>query len=61
VASDFLTPPYGINLFVTMAEADLTMEEMFRHILWFFRALCVTLAITTCGPQTPLFPVYLLK
>ena len=61
LAIGFVTPPYGINLFVAMAVGDLKMEEMMKYIMWFFGALCVGLAITTYVPATSLFLVNLLK
>ncbi len=61
LAIGFITPPYGINLFVAMAVGNLKMGEMMKYIGWFFGALCVALAITTYVPATSLFLVNLLK
>lgn len=55
LAIGFITPPYGINIFVAMAVANITMEAMIKYLVWFFLALLVALAITTYVPATTLF------
>jgi len=61
LAIGFITPPYGINLFVAMAVGNVKMGEMMRHIGWLFFALCVALGITTFVPMTSLYLVQLFK
>lgn len=61
LAIGFVTPPYGINLFVAMAVGNLKMAEMMKYIGWFFGALCAALAITTYVPGSSLYLVNLLK
>jgi C4-dicarboxylate transporter DctM subunit len=54
LAIGFVTPPYGINLFVAMAVGNLKMGEMMKYMWWFFGALCLALAITTYVPALTL-------
>lgn len=61
LAIGFITPPYGINLFVAMAVGNLKMGEMMRYIGWFFGALVVALGITAYIPETTMFLVNALK
>lgn len=61
LAIGFVTPPYGINLFVAMAIADLKMGQLLRYLGWFFLALVVALMITTFFPPATLFLVNLWK
>lgn len=50
LAIGFVTPPYGINLFVGSAVANVSMEAICKHILWFIVALLAALMITTYVP-----------
>lgn len=61
LAIGFVTPPYGINLFVAMAVGNLKMGEMMKYIGWFFGALMVALMITTYVPGTTLYLVGVFK
>lgn len=61
LAIGFITPPYGINLFVAMAVADIPMGKMLRYVKWFLAALLVVLAITTYVPATTMFMVEIFK
>lgn len=47
LAIGFVTPPYGINLFVASAISNLKMQDLIKYILWFIGALLVVLMITT--------------
>lgn len=61
LAIGFTTPPYGINLFVASAVADIKLETMFRPILSLILALVITLMIVTYVPETTMFLVELMK
>lgn len=50
LAIGFITPPYGINLFVGSAVAKVPMESICKHIMWFIVALMAALMITTYVP-----------
>jgi len=50
LAIGFVTPPYGINLFVGAAVANISIEAICKHIVWFIVALLVALLITTYVP-----------
>jgi tripartite ATP-independent transporter DctM subunit len=55
LAVGFVTPPYGINLFVAMAVANISMGSMMRYMKWFFLALIVVLLLTTYVPAVTMF------
>jgi len=61
LAIGFITPPYGINLFVAMAVGNLKMGEMLKYIGWFFGALIIALGFTAYLPTTTMFLVNALK
>lgn len=61
LAIGFITPPYGINLFVASAVAEISMERMMKYIKWFLLALLIALAITTYIPATTMFLVNFFK
>ncbi|WZL72521.1 TRAP transporter large permease [Clostridiaceae bacterium 35-E11] len=61
LAIGFITPPYGINLFVASAVADISMERMMQYTKWFLFALLTALAITTYVPATTMFLVNVFK
>lgn len=54
LAIGFITPPYGINLFVASAVANVKMESIVKYILPFIGALLVTLMATTYLPALTL-------
>ncbi|WP_432407231.1 TRAP transporter large permease [Wukongibacter sp. M2B1] len=61
LAIGFITPPYGINLFVASAVAEISMERMMQYIKWFLLALLMALAITAYIPATTMFLVNFFK
>lgn len=61
LAIGFITPPYGINLFVASAISGIQMEQMIKHVKWFLLALLAALAITTYVPAATMFLVKLIK
>ncbi|WP_186428623.1 TRAP transporter large permease [Clostridium sp. BSD9I1] len=61
LAIGFVTPPYGINLFVASAVGNISIGGMMRYIKWFLGALFIALAVTTYIPATTMFLVNLLK
>lgn len=50
LAIGFVTPPYGINLFVASAIADISIGRMMRSTLWCILALLVVLLLITFVP-----------
>ncbi|WP_455598656.1 TRAP transporter large permease [Cloacibacillus sp.] len=53
LAIGYITPPYGVNLFVAMAVAKIPMERMFKYIVALFFAMLVALIlITYCDSAT---------
>ena len=55
LAIGYITPPYGVNLFVAAAVAHIPMGRMMRYIVWFFLAMtAVLLLITFYDPLTML-------
>jgi len=61
LAIGFITPPYGINLFVASAVSGVRMESMIKPILCLIGALLVVLALVTYVPETTMFLVDLMK
>ena len=61
LAIGFITPPYGINLFVASAVADVPIEKMVKPSLWLIFALLIVLALVTYVPETTMFLVDLMK
>ncbi len=61
LAIGFVTPPYGINLFVASAVANIPMGRMMKYMVWFLLALLVALALTTYVPATTMFMLDVLK
>jgi C4-dicarboxylate transporter DctM subunit len=61
LAIGFITPPYGINLFVGSAVARVSMEEISRNVIWFILALIVALAVTAYFPPATMFLVNAFK
>ena len=53
LAIGYITPPYGVNLFVAMAVAKIPMERMFKYIVALFLAMLAALMlITYCDSAT---------
>ncbi len=61
LAIGFVTPPYGINLFVASAVSDVPMEKMVKPILWLIFALVIVLMLVTYVPETTMFLVDMMK
>ncbi|UQZ89307.1 C4-dicarboxylate ABC transporter permease [Deltaproteobacteria bacterium Smac51] len=61
LAIGFITPPYGINLFVASAVSDVPMEKMVKPILWLIFSLLIVLMLVTYVPETTMFLVDLMK
>lgn len=56
LAIGYITPPYGVNLFVAMAVAKVSMERMLKYIIvFFFAMLAALLMITYITPLTLFF------
>lgn len=47
LAIGYITPPYGVNLFVAMAVAKISMERMLKYIGVLFLAMLVALLLIT--------------
>lgn len=55
LAIGYITPPYGVNLFVAMAVAKISMERMFKYIAYLFIAMVIALLVVVyCEPTTML-------
>ena len=50
LAIGFVTPPYGINLFVAQSIAGVTMGQMMRPMVVFILSLITVLLLTTFVP-----------
>lgn len=61
LAIGFVTPPYGINLFVASAVGKVSIGSMMKYMKYFLAALIIVLMITTYVPATTMFLVNLLK
>ncbi|QSQ08292.1 C4-dicarboxylate TRAP transporter large permease protein DctM [Koleobacter methoxysyntrophicus] len=62
LATGFVTPPYGANLFIASAVAGIPVEKISRYIIPFIIAMLVALILTTYIPGISLFlPRLLLK
>ena len=61
LAIGFVTPPYGINLFVASAVADVSIERMVRPLMWLIFALLVVLMLVTYCPVVTMGLVELMK
>lgn len=61
LAIGFVTPPYGINLFVASAVGKVSIGSMMKYMKFFLLALIIVLMITTYIPATTMFLVDLLK
>jgi C4-dicarboxylate transporter DctM subunit len=61
LAIGFVTPPYGINLFVASAVGKVSIGSMMPYMKYFLLALVTVLMITTFVPATTMFLVDLFK
>jgi tripartite ATP-independent transporter DctM subunit len=61
LAIGYITPPYGVNLFVAMAIANISMERMMKYIIFLFLALLVALLITVYFSPVTMFLVDFIK
>jgi tripartite ATP-independent transporter DctM subunit len=61
LAIGFVTPPYGINLFVASAVGKVSIGSMMKYMKYFLLALIIVLMITTYVPATTMFMVNLLR
>jgi C4-dicarboxylate transporter DctM subunit len=61
LAIGFVTPPYGINLFVASAVGKVPIGSMMKYMKYFLAALIFVLMLTTYVPATTMFLVNLLK
>lgn len=61
LAIGFITPPLGVNLFVTCGIAKITLEDMTKAILPWLFAMVLTLAILSVFPAISLFLPTLLR
>lgn len=61
LAIGFVTPPYGINLFVASAVGKVPIGSMMKYMKFFLAALIFVLMLTTYVPATTMFLVNLLK
>lgn len=52
LAIGFVTPPYGINLFVASAISNVSMGDMMKFMGYFILALLIVLVLTTYFPPT---------
>jgi C4-dicarboxylate transporter DctM subunit len=59
LAIGFVTPPYGANLFVASAVADLPVERVAKSALPFLVAMIVVLLLVTFIPSISMFMVWL--
>ena len=50
LAIGFVTPPYGPNLFVAAAVANIKMEPMIKYAKWFILAMFIALMFVTYIP-----------
>jgi C4-dicarboxylate transporter DctM subunit len=51
----YITPPFGVNLFVACQLAKIKMEEMTRYILLYVAVLLANLAVISCFPALSLW------
>lgn len=61
LAIGFVTPPYGINLFVAQSVASVKMEQMLTYLKWLIGALLLVLMTTTYIEPVTMFLVKLIK
>lgn len=61
LAIGFITPPLGVNLFVTCGMANISLDEMSKAIMPWICVMLVALGLIVVFPQISLFMVDLLK
>lgn len=61
LAIGFITPPYGINLFVASAISGETIENISKNILPFIFAMVACLIVITYYPPTSMYLVHLFR
>lgn len=61
LAIGFTTPPYGIDLFVASAIANVSIERMMKTMKWLILALLIVLMLTTYFEPLTMFLVNALK
>lgn len=61
LAIGFVTPPYGINLFVAQAVAGVKMDQMMKYLKYLLLALGIVLALTTYFEPLTMFLVNVIK
>jgi C4-dicarboxylate transporter DctM subunit len=54
-AIGMMTPPYGVNIFVTCSIAEISIHEYCRQVLPFIIPLLISLALLTYIPEITLF------
>jgi C4-dicarboxylate transporter DctM subunit len=56
LAIGFVTPPFGLNLFVAAVIGNVSLGQMMKHVVWFIFAMIVALLIITFyAPVTMIF------
>lgn len=61
LAIGFTTPPYGIDIFVASAIADVSIERMMKTMKWLILALLIVLLLTTYVSPMSMLLVKVLK
>jgi C4-dicarboxylate transporter DctM subunit len=61
IAIGFLTPPFGLNLFVTMGLTGKSLLQVSRAVLPFLFLLLLTIILITCFPAISLWLPSLLR
>jgi len=61
LAIGFITPPLGVNLFVTCGIAKISLEDITRAIIPWLLSMIITLAVITIFPSLSLFLPELLR
>jgi len=61
LAIGFVTPPYGVDLFIASAIANISIGRMIKPILRFISALIIVLLLVTYVPATTLSLITLFK
>ncbi|PIE67532.1 MAG: C4-dicarboxylate ABC transporter permease [Deltaproteobacteria bacterium] len=55
LAIGFVTPPFGLNLFVAAVVGKVTLGEMMKHVKWFIFAMIISLLVVTFYPPVTMF------
>ena len=61
LAIGYITPPYGVNLFVAMAVAKISMERMLKYVAALFLAMLIALLLITYCESSTMYLVRFLK